>query len=82
MIVVVLMRVFVIVVMTVAVAPPTELQEDEADPGRDQETPYDRALGALDGRPELEPDGDDHPAENDRDQDMRDARQAGEASHP
>jgi hypothetical protein len=59
-----------------------ELERREPHAGEDQDDADDRVLGALDRRAELEADRDDDRAEQQRDQDMRDAGQERESRHP
>ena len=68
-----------VVLMVVAVT--GQLHDRESQAGGDQDRAHDRALGALDGRAELESDGDDHAAEHDRHQDMGHPCQARQPSH-
>jgi hypothetical protein len=50
-----------------------QFEDDEANARGDQQTADDRVLGALDGRAELQADRDDHTAQHDREQNVRDA---------
>ena len=71
------MHIVVVVVMAAA----GQLKHGEADARGDQDRAHDRVLGALDGRAELESNGDDHAAQDDRHQDMSDPGQPGPPSH-
>lgn len=71
----------VVVVVVVVVTAAHQLQDGEPETGGDQDRAHDGVLGALDGRAELESDGDDHAAEHDRDQDMGHPGQARQPGH-
>jgi hypothetical protein len=64
-----------------AASVPRQLKGQEADAGGNQQTADDRGLGVLDRRAELQADRDDHASEQDREQDVRDAGQPGQAGY-
>ena len=64
-----------VAMVVVAMAAAGQLEDGEAHPGGDQDHADDRVLRALKRRAELQPDGDDHAAEDDREQDVRDPSQ-------
>jgi hypothetical protein len=59
------LRVGVFVVMVVLVAVAGQLQSHKTHARGDEHAAHDRVLSVLDGRAELEPDHDDHTAQDD-----------------
>ena len=77
--VVIVVVVVVVMIVVVTWPAPGGLERGEADAGGDQQAPDDRVLGARRPRAELQPDGDEHRPQHDREQDVGHAGEAREA---
>ena len=72
----------VAVAVVVGVTVTGQFEHEEADPGGDQDAADHRVLRVLDRRAQLQSDHDDHAAEPDRDQHVRDSGQSRKACDP